>query len=216
MGAWQTTYHRGLRAEPDSPTGRAIVAVKRELAFNGFAGKMQLYSPVCGIEFDAAAREFQKAFKLTVDGDIGPSSALVLWRERTGVLEGRLRYGIAGHWLGRLKTLESANDPACIGTTDPDDLGLLQINRRANPDVTDELAFDPVWALEWGARRLRGQYDALHDWEAAVAAHNMPALADDWLRAGKPSEGGPWLPVVQMATYTWLSRYVAMVERQPW
>ncbi len=42
------------------------------------------------------------------------------------------------------------------------DRGLVQINSAAHPDVTDAEAFDPAFALAWGARYLAGLYQEQH------------------------------------------------------
>ena len=72
------------------------------------------------------------------------------------------------------------------------DRGLVQINSAAHPDVTDAEAFDPAFALTWGARYLAGLYQEQHgDITAALEAYNSgrptgdAAYADMVLAAAK-------------------------------
>lgn len=50
--------------------------------------------------------------------------------------------------------------------------GLVQIHLPSHPDVTADQARDPAFALNWGARYLRAQYDRFGNWRNALAAYN--------------------------------------------
>ena len=55
-----------------------------------------------------------------------------------------------------------------------DDRGVAQINRPAHPEVTDEQAYNPEFAIDWMARKLRGDIDYFGgDVKKGVAAYNL-------------------------------------------
>lgn len=64
-----------------------------------------------------------------------------------------IEYKIASSTLFNLVGSESNWDPS---TTSPDgqDRGLVQINRPANPTISDEQAFDPEFSLRFAASKL--------------------------------------------------------------
>jgi soluble lytic murein transglycosylase-like protein len=191
MGAWDVLYSKGLRAVKTDPIGYGIVAIKRDLAFNGFNGAtkrlkpMDTEAPEIGPAADRAIRAFQKAFVLEVDGVVGPHTALALWRRRCVMLEAEQE--IPDDLLAKLKSLESANDPGAVGVADPNDHGLVQINSVAHPGITLRQAFDAAWSLDYAAHSLRNAYDTMLDWDGAVAAWNTGEWsARSWVAAGKP------------------------------
>lgn len=60
-------------------------------------------------------------------------------------------YGIASSSLYNLVECESKfNSLADNG----EDRGIVQINRKHHPEITDEQAFDPDWALNWAAKEI--------------------------------------------------------------
>lgn len=190
MSAWEQFYEKGLSAPTDSVLGYAIVAVKKELAYNGFGHGMILDTPVIGDAADKAIRAFQNAHDLVADGIVGPFTAEALFRKRSALLESAK--SIPAGYLCRLKTQESGNDPAAVGDVDPDDHGLIQINLRIHPDVTLAQATDPSYCLPWGAQDLAAAFASFHDWPTALASYNVGlGGARRWLSAGKPATGGP-------------------------
>lgn len=79
-------------------------------------------------------------------------------------------YGIIDHesnWL-----------PTAVGD-DGNSHGLAQIYMPVWGDqVSVGQARDPVFALEWTARKLAERFDQYGRWDAAIAAHNSPVAAD--------------------------------------
>ncbi len=186
-GAWNIVYRRGLTGAAGTSLGYAIPAMKRELAYNGFAGSMDTSTRLFGIYAERETRAFQAANGLAVDGVIGPRTALVLLRKRATLVEA----GMPDHQLARQKTWESANDPNAIGP-DGHDHGLLQIRLTSHPEVTLAQAVDPAFSLPWAADRQRQNYSTLHDWDGVLCAWNAGySLAQKWVAAGKPPAGGP-------------------------
>jgi peptidoglycan hydrolase-like protein with peptidoglycan-binding domain len=213
FGAWSHIYQYGLSAPAGSRLAYAIVAVKRELAYNGFPRSMVVGAPAFGDAARTAAAAFQRAHGLKPDGRIGPATALSLFRKRALAVETQL--GIPNHLLARDKTLESANDPGAVGENGID-TGLEQIYLTAHPGITIAQATDPAFALPWAGRYLLDNFAALHDWQAAIAAHNVGRYyAGKWLAAGKPAAGGPIFNDGRDA-YTVASRYVQLVQASPY
>lgn len=187
FGAWTVVYRQGLTAPAGTSLGYAIPAMKRELAYNGFLGSMDVKTRLFGPNADQETRLFQAAHGLVVDGIIGPATALVLLRARATAAGS----GMPDHQLARQKTWESANDPNAIGP-DGHDHGLLQIRLTSHPDVSLAEAVDPAFALSWAASRERENYSTLHDWDGVLCAWNAGySLAQKWVAAGKPASGGP-------------------------
>lgn len=217
MGAWDVIYKKGLRPVPGSATAYGAFAIKEALSYNGFTGNMVLSTPNLGGAFDTEARRFQKARGLVVDGEVGPHTAAALFSLRFSDFE--QQYAIPDHLVCKMTHLESACDPGAVGVTDPADLGIVQINMRAHPDISREHAFEPEWALDYLASTLHKVHNQLQDWDAAVAAWNVGGGgASAWLAAGKPdSLYEPWYvdpqgkPIDLGARAT---RYVQLVEGQ--
>lgn len=59
---------------------------------------------------------------------------------------------------------ESGFDPD-IPDSPQGDRGLLQINRRWHPEVSDECAYDAECAMRWAAKRIANGY--IHEWTVA-------------------------------------------------
>lgn len=54
------------------------------------------------------------------------------------------------------------------------DRGIAQISRVWNPQITDEQAYDPNFAIPWAAKTLRDNLDYYGgDWNRAIAAYNV-------------------------------------------
>jgi soluble lytic murein transglycosylase-like protein len=219
MGAWGNIYKVGLSAPVDSALGYGIVAIKNELIYNGFGkGIDPEYKDKNGNYFFGSgvteqAKAFQQHVGVTADGEVGPITARALFRKRAHAVESQ--GGIPQDLLNRLKTLESNNDPAAIGTVDPNDWGLMQIHMPFHPDVTRAQAFDPAFSIVWGGGYLKGGYNSLHDWDGAVAAYNVGTVyAAQWVAAGKPKDGGPLLSD-GTDIFTRASTYVSLVKKMP-
>lgn len=189
MSAWSTYYHMTTprtRYSPTEPHGYAVVAIKRELERLGYkAPGFDVTTPLLGGAADKLIKAFQRSRGLRPDGVVGPMTSRLLFRD--WVRHEQTRLGIQSDLLCKLISLESGYDPGATGYADPRDRGLAQINSHWHPDVTDAEAFDPHFAITWTAESLRTAYNYLHDWEAAVAAHNVGLeTSRRWLEAGKP------------------------------
>lgn len=53
------------------------------------------------------------------------------------------------------------------------DRGIAQINDLAHPDVTDEQAKDPNFAIPYAARLLKSGFDRFGEWGRAIASYNV-------------------------------------------
>lgn len=130
----------------------------------------------------------QAQFNLIKDGIVGVNTAKVLFRKvlvnaaTTNAIPANILYGQAMH--------ESNFDPGARGYFNPPDSGLVQINLDANPGVSWDQAFNPVYAFTYSAKRLAAalkKYASKPDLQTtcAIAAHNSPASADTWFKNGK-------------------------------
>jgi soluble lytic murein transglycosylase-like protein len=59
------------------------------------------------------------------------------------------------------------------GVADSRDRGLAQINDKWHPDVTDEMARNPEFAIEFIAKALADKYKEHGDWNLASASYNV-------------------------------------------
>lgn len=119
-----------------------------------------------------------------------------------------IEHGIATTTLFNLAMAESSLNPNAIGDMDSTCLvgankglpvrakGLMQITQCYNPDITDEQAFNPDWALNWGADIIaRG--DAWKTWVVANCYSyaksqlgTLPAMKDINPNTDYPVVGG--------------------------
>ena len=53
------------------------------------------------------------------------------------------------------------------------DRGIAQINSYWHPEVTDEQAYDPIWAIAWLTRQLKSDIDYFGDINRGLAAYNV-------------------------------------------
>ena len=70
------------------------------------------------------------------------------------------------------------------------DRGLVQINSVAHPNVSDAEAFDPAFALTWGARYLAGLYQEQHG--------NITAVLEEY-NSGRPTGDASYADAVLAA-----------------
>jgi hypothetical protein len=132
----------------------------------------------------------QKKLGLTDDGQAGPATCRALWRDLL-IWFGGVHHVPASQLYGFMM-LESVGDPGALGYTTPSDRGLNQINEKAHPDITDDQAFDPVFSLDYTAKRLQdarikysGKSVELKNY-CAIAQHNSPLWANQWYANGTP------------------------------
>jgi Transglycosylase SLT domain len=200
MGAWDFGPYRlnfprmgklPSRREPTLDEVRQNYAVKsihKELLMRGFdPGDNPWYS----WDTYRAVRQYQKnSTSLNIDGTVGRQTYTSLIKHVVFARE--VRFDIPNHYLAGMVTQESGFDPVALGFIDPNDRGLLQINRVHHPDVSDQEAFNPRFAAEWGARRMAtasnlfvGKTTELQ-WDCAIAYHNNPTSAKEWFETEQP------------------------------
>ena len=98
--------------------------------------------------------------------------------------------GVASTTLYNLAWSESRFNPLATSTTG--DRGIVQINSKAHPEVSDECAFDPQCALQWAAERIKAGY--LYEWTAGNCYSyvslfvDLPRMAE--IVPGSPPEVG--------------------------
>jgi hypothetical protein len=183
---------------------------------------------IFGPKTEAAVSTFQqgnldpagKGVRLAVDGTVGRSDARALFTPLIKVAQAD--YHIPDDLLLGETNHESRLDPGALGyfiyygsTLDYRgvDRGMSQINSKANAGISWAQAFDPVFSLEWSAKRLREYHDTFAVrypdqpqqvlWDAAVCAHNNPSAATIWARTGNPptETAAAYVSGVKMARY---------------
>jgi hypothetical protein len=199
MGAWDFGPYRlkfprmgklPSNREPTSDEMRqyyAVNSIHKELEMRGFQpGDKTWYS----WDTYRAVKAYQKTSSLGVDGAVGRQTYTSLIKHVVFARE--VKYDIPNHYLAGMITQESGFDPVAIGYINPNDRGLLQINEIYHPDISDKEAFNPRFAVEWGARRMTtasnlfvGKTTELQ-WDCAIAYHNNPTLAKEWFETGQP------------------------------
>lgn len=155
--------------------------------------------------------------ELVVDGIVGRSDARSLFTPL--VMEAEARHRIPNKLLLGQTVHESALDPGAVGyfIFYPDyrgvDRGFSQINSRAHPDITWADAFDPKFALEYSAKRMRTTFNSFRReypdqkksvlWDAAVCSHNSPLNGRNWASSGvAPTEqAAAYVAAVKNARY---------------
>lgn len=213
-GAWPFYYKLGLdfRSNPAGRDAHGIYALKRELIYNGNTGNGLMRADLAfwGDSADLALRTFQKQHDLVVDGVLGSGTARVLFHKR--FLAICAQYGIPNELVAKIKTLESSNDPVAQGWVDIDDEGCMQINLHFNPSITQDEAWDPPFAGDYGGKQLASAIIYCdHDLDGGVAAWNIGRYyAKQWVEAGKPVSGGPIIG--QDDAWARATKYVALVK----
>lgn len=176
----------------------AVKAIQNLLVAHGYDPRRQ--DGVFGWWTRYAVKKFQveNAVAFT-NGAVGRTTMGELLRSL--VQRNGNHFNVPRHIMAGVPIHESGWDPAAVGSSTPIekgiDRGLFQINSLAHPDVPDELAFDAVFNLNWGAKSLRARYERYKDsefappWDAAIYANLSPVSADAWAFKGtEPSEKG--------------------------
>jgi hypothetical protein len=185
-------YREGMDGRKDARLGAAILAIKAELKYTGFArAAMELKLPFYGDSVANSVGDFQKAAGLVVDEECGQITLRELFRKRIEWAE--RAYWLPAKSLGKKIALESAFDPVAVGFADEADKGIVQVNIRIH-DVTEADAFTPSYAIPWAAGYLFDQKKAVEEradtWRAARAAYNVGNFyATEWMKAGFPASG---------------------------
>ncbi len=220
MGAFDfNNYKTGMvvPAIHQDRVGLAFVALKKELAYNGFGLNLVVDKPVFGEAATNRTKEFQTSVGLTPNGEIGRTTARELFRKRVEEIEDT--YGYPRGTLGKKFLLESAYDPVAIGWADPDDTGIAQINIRIHTSVTKEEAFDPEFSFNWAADYVSDNRDRIekevNTLKAARASYNVGVeYAKRWMLAEFPASGGPMLG--GQDSFTRATNYIALIDKQTW
>lgn len=124
----------------------------------------------------------QNKIGVVPDGICGPKTALALfWPIVKEVEPNNL---LIQHTVGGIATHESAWDPGAVGYTTPDDHGMVQINKPANPKITLAQAFDPRFAFSYARDRITQAFNTYHDIDIAVCSYASPLWAQQWAQLG--------------------------------
>jgi hypothetical protein len=207
--AWESYYRYKDRADPDTPRGYGIQAIKNELIYRGVGDGVNAETTFFGAAAQTATKRFQKAVGMPETGVVNPETARRLFKKRIWAVSHI--EGIPALYLCKQLNLESGFDPAAVGYVDSRDRGLAQINSYWHPDVSDKEAFDPSFSIPWAGSYLSENLKALGDIETAVAAHNVGRYyARLWLEAGKPASGLYTLEGKDYAAI--ITRYIKLVK----
>ncbi len=93
------------------------------------------------------------------------------------------RHGIPLNLLYGLVSHESDWNRNAVGKAA--ERGLVQIYPVSWPGITAAQAFNPKFALEWAAEKLRQRFNQYGSWEIAIAAHNSPVAAAHLAKTGE-------------------------------
>lgn len=216
-GAWPYDYTLGLdfRSDPNGRGAYGIYAFKNELIYNGFSRGINPALPLWGKASVGRVKDAQRAFGLTADGDLGPITALALFRHRVATAE--VAFNLPPHLLSQIKSLESDNDPVAQGWLDLLDEGLFQENLPSNPDLTQIQCWTPSFIIPHAGSQLADRIKACSgNAKAGTAAWNIGNdYANVWREAGFPASGivenidGEEIDIAARAT-----NYVKDVEAQ--
>ena len=86
------------------------------------------------------------------------------------VLRSSKETGLSPSLLAAILWNESGYDPKAIND---EDRGIAQINRGAFPNISDEMAYNPEFAIPWMARTIKSYIDKTGDINTAIAAYNV-------------------------------------------
>lgn len=119
--------------------------------------------------------------------------------------------GVPPALLATIASRESKFDPRA---DNGEDRGLFGINRKAHPDVTDEIAFNPEKAAIWAAnyyKQMLVRFKGNH--KLALAAYNWgPTKLSAHLRKTK---GKDWLGKLPKPVRTYVTTVHKAIERKP-
>lgn len=93
------------------------------------------------------------------------------------------RHGVPINILYGMIAHESDYDVNAVGKAA--ERGLAQIHPPSFPGITGAQAFNPAFALNFAAEKLRQRFNTYGSWEIAVAAHNSPKAAAHLARTGE-------------------------------
>jgi len=115
------------------------------------------------------------------------------------VLQASQQYGIPPALLAAILWQESGYKPDAVnenydeeGNLTGYDRGVAQINSSAHPNVTEEQAYDPSFAIPYAAQILSKDKEYFNDWNKAIAAYNVGrGGVENNLGQDTPFGGGP-------------------------
>lgn len=177
----------------------------------GTSVDVNTYAVYCAVRF------IQRLTGATVDGELGndTKAKIIAWQTKNGLVpDGQfgpasgqkaavtllngistpmttdypsLRAITRGHM-----SIESGFDPGAVGVTTPDDLGYMQINGPAHPDMTMQSRFDPYIAIPWAASFVYANWTYMYrNRNDGIAAYNLgKGGASSWVKAGRPQMWG--------------------------
>jgi len=156
--------------------------------FQGFFGVTA--DGLWGPKTDAVVKNWQTSKGLKADGVLGPATAKAIFKnlvvkvtKEVNSAHPELATIVSGHvaW-------ESGYDPAAVGVTTPQDLGLGQINGIYHPDMSVEDRLNPETALKWIANFVNANLVYFkYNVPDAVASYNLGrGGASSWIRDGRP------------------------------
>lgn len=218
MGAYDFGFYKqGMDGRNDPRLGAAIIAIKKELVYNGFTKNVDTTLPVLGDAVTNRLGEFQASVGLKNDEVAGPLTLKELFRKRVESIEDA--FDLWRGTLGRQVWLESNFDPVAKGVIDPDDTGIAQINLRIHSTITETQAYDPNFSFRWAAQYIIDAKDRIVDeadvMKAARAAYNVGTeYAKQWMLAQFPSSGGPSLGGED--SFTRATNYISLIDKQNW
>lgn len=192
----QIHVYRALKAgvTPEINDLAVFLGAKAVQKLLGFDEKGQ--DGIIGPNTDEKIREKQRELKVATDGLVGRKTMQAMVMPL--VHEAEKKHGVRWQILCGKLANEGAWDPGAVGYHDVSDLGLSQINIRAHPKVSPNEAYDPHFAVDFGARYMAQNLATFDGNERdAIAAYNLGAGGcRQWIAAGRPDEWRPpWATV---------------------
>src|SRR5437667_12016529 len=100
------------------------------------------------------------------------------------LLQAQQKYGIPAALLAAQINHESGFSPTVISKPNSDpyksyDRGIAQINNHWHPEISDQQALNPAWAIDWMAKTMSEKFQRHGDWAKALSEYNT----------GNPTQG---------------------------
>jgi peptidoglycan hydrolase-like protein with peptidoglycan-binding domain len=180
-----------------------------QMLLNNTLSKNMNCDGVFGPVTDAAVREFQKSAKLFEDGVVGIRTVRSLMYPL--IVDAANKRNESWQPIFGIMQSESGWDPGAIGFTDPNDVGLAQINLIAHPHVSFAQALCPSFATNFVAEYFRNALNQLNNNEDdAIASYNLGIGGTRmWIAAGRPDV---WTPPWSGSGPRKVSEYIAKIR----
>lgn len=197
-------YRRGDGFDVSTHEGQirryAVFAIQQEL--HSYHAKNIKADGLFGPATERVVKTWQIDHKLVGDGLVGPKTAKLLFSPHIHVEE--QAKGIVGPYLQGMVRWEANFDPGATGPNDVDS-GLVQINLGVHTDISEAQAFDPIFSIDYGARRMASAYQSFQSspmaWQCAIAQHNSPKKAKQWYTTGQAPDDKIALYVERIMSY---------------